>query len=538
MSRDHVTWAVLSVALLACKREPAPAPPPRAEPSAAPVTTATASASALASAPLPAIPARIGDVTIALHTVARSTIELPGPDDIITYRDNPGPRPFRIHALRDRMLVTSGGLVIHALEGGKLRPLEELEGQNLQAREGRERVFPSSAEHTIIESVSGRYPEPLFLRIQGSYTDGGRFGGLGTHTFERAGGRFVERPLPIAAAAWTGGMTLVLRSDELSVLGGTAPPPRRASTGACPVRVKAEALSALPSGEVLVVGTDCGAGGKLALERWPPGSAESSVVSLPAPEDKLRSALVAANEGDRFVAARFERGSFLARIGDPKAPAVQPLEPPSARPIAGMALSDDGCLWAMFGDAKGADLFRRDRLGGWTRAAFPKDVGPLQFEGMYATSCDVVYVAGGLTVETSVIVSSREGRILDEAPDGGPAGASEAAPIADAGSAKPAALSSGCASPFVVLFGLGKSAPPDYDYPATRDALAGWPERAKYRFVEYRYRGQRMFGARAPDQAAAEALADRIRDRVKGSKPAPACYAPAELIREVSFAGG
>ncbi|WP_437916789.1 hypothetical protein WME73_20125 [Sorangium sp. So ce302] len=37
----------------------------------------------------------------------------------------------------------------------------------------------------------------------------------------------------------------------------------------------------------------------------------------------------------------------------------------------------------------------------------------------------------------------------------------------------------------------------------TRDALSGWTDGSKYRFIEYGHRGQRMLGASAPDAARA-----------------------------------
>ncbi|WP_437747049.1 hypothetical protein WMF39_19710 [Sorangium sp. So ce1504] len=71
----------------------------------------------------------------------------------------------------------------------------------------------------------------------------------------------------------------------------------------------------------------------------------------------------------------------------------------------------------------------------------------------------------------------------------------------------------------------------------TRDALSGWADGSKYRFIEYSHRGQRMLGASAPDAARAEALAGRLRERVKGASPAVACFTPAEVLREVRLAG-
>ncbi|WP_437300605.1 hypothetical protein [Sorangium sp. So ce426] len=62
-------------------------------------------------------------------------------------------------------------------------------------------------------------------------------------------------------------------------------------------------MAALPDGEVL------------AVERWAPGRADSMVIPLPAWDGKLLRATVLATERDRYVVARFEAASTLARNG-------------------------------------------------------------------------------------------------------------------------------------------------------------------------------------------------------------------------------
>jgi hypothetical protein len=254
--------------------------------------------------------------------------------------------------------------------------------------------------------------------------------------------------------------------------------------------------------------------------------------------------MVLATERDRYVVARFEAASALARIDVAEAGATAvPLSLPSSKPVTDASLAADGSLWILLGEGDGVELFRRNKEGVYTRATFPKGQG-LSSTGMAAASADVVYLAGSTSNVRSVILSSRPGKLSfpsdapgAAAPDAGaPAAPDAGAPDAGAASAPPAALSSSCASPFVILFAVSKSAPADYDYPATRDALSGWADGSKYRFIEYSHRGQRMLGASAPDAARAEALAARLRERVKGASPAVACFSPAEILREVRLA--
>jgi hypothetical protein len=524
----------LAVVALSCQKREPPRPEPERVPaaSAAPTAAANASASASSGLPVAPVPAKIADATLALHVVASHHQDLPPPDAYIPYDTYAGPRPLRIHALRDRMLVTGFDLALYGLEGGKLRMLDELPPQMLRRRVGADSYHFASST-SIVTHVKGRYPDELYFTVDGAFTDGARIGGAGEGSFVKKGDRYEDDPLPLAASAWTSGKTLVLLGDAF--LGG-ASAPRRTQGKACATRIKAEHMAALPTGEVLVPGGDCDAGGKLALERWAPGSRDGVVVPLPAPEGKIARALIAANERDGFVLASIGGAGFLARVGDAKDAAPAALELPSKKPVTDAGLADDGCLWILLGEGAGVELFRRDKAGVFTRAVFPAPAAALQPLGLYAESCEAVYVAGATSDEDSVIVSTRPGEILHLAD--APKPASSAAPEAGAeAGADPKPLAEGCSTPFVILFALGKTAPENYDYPATRDALSGWPERTKFKFVEYEFKGARTLGARAPDAAAARSLVERVREKVKGSKPVAACFQPGGVRRDLSLGG-
>lgn len=540
---------LLPLALAACKRGESeahrdPAPP---APSAAPPSAQTASASPPASsepgsAPLAAPPpAHIAGTTVALHVVAEDVREVA---EIVPWNQRPSdvPRPFYLHPLRDRVLVTFNGTTIYALADGKLTEEDDIPPERLRLGASASEL-PFMASDVDIVSIVGRWPSDVWIRVDGLFSDGARLNSFASPLYRKQGDRFVESPLPVAATAWTQGRTLVLSGDQFSLAQpGGADLPRRAAGAKCPVRVQAEAMAALPDGEVLVVGRDCDQSDRLAVERWAPGRADSTVIPLPAWDGKLLHAMVLATERDRYVVARFEAASTLARIDVAEAGATAvPLSLPSNKPVTDASLATaDGALWILLGEGDGVELFRRNTEGVYTRATFPKGQG-LSPTGMAAASADVVYLAGTTSNVRSVILSSRPGKLSFPSEEPGAGGPDAGAPTApdggaqDAGaaSAAPAALSSSCASPFVILFAVSKSAPADYDYPATRDALSGWADGSKYRFIEYSHRGQRMLGASAPDAARAEALAARLRERVKGASPAVACFSPAEVLREV-----
>jgi hypothetical protein len=85
-----------------------------------------------------------------------------------------------------------------------------------------------------------------------------------------------------------------------------------------------------------------------------------------------------------------------------------------------------------------------------------------------------------------------------------------------------------CETPFVLLYTLGKKAPPDYDYPATRAALRGHREFAVpgVEFIEFERLERRYFGARVPDFSLGAKLVNLVKDKVPGSTPELVCHDP------------
>lgn len=88
-------------------------------------------------------------------------------------------------------------------------------------------------------------------------------------------------------------------------------------------------------------------------------------------------------------------------------------------------------------------------------------------------------------------------------------------------------FTSKCETPFVLLYTLAKTAPKDYDFPATRDALKGHTELGKASFIEFSRGGQRFFGAIVPSGDLGKKLVDAVKGKVAGSTPQLVCDAPA-----------
>ncbi|MFO0617870.1 MAG: hypothetical protein U0414_35090 [Polyangiaceae bacterium] len=92
-----------------------------------------------------------------------------------------------------------------------------------------------------------------------------------------------------------------------------------------------------------------------------------------------------------------------------------------------------------------------------------------------------------------------------------------------------------CTKPFVVLYGMTKVAPDDYDFPLTRKALKGKLQYKDTRFWVTRDAGQRFLIARVATVQLGRDLVKDISASVKDSKPQLLCGDPAETIRELKI---
>lgn len=96
------------------------------------------------------------------------------------------------------------------------------------------------------------------------------------------------------------------------------------------------------------------------------------------------------------------------------------------------------------------------------------------------------------------------------------------------------AATESCDSIFVLLYGMTRTTPKNYDYPLTRAALKGHTEFGKVTFAETVDRGEHYFGAFVPDFDQGQRLVAVIRRKVKDSKPIMLCRHP-KKVRLLEF---
>jgi hypothetical protein len=98
----------------------------------------------------------------------------------------------------------------------------------------------------------------------------------------------------------------------------------------------------------------------------------------------------------------------------------------------------------------------------------------------------------------------------------------------------PRAATAACKDVYVLLYGITKNTPPNYDFPLTRKALGGRSEFRDVKLAETEENGRRFFGAFVKDYEQGIELAARVRDSVPGSIPAVLCAKP-KVVREVAL---
>jgi hypothetical protein len=186
-------------------------------------------------------------------------------------------------------------------------------------------------------------------------------------------------------------------------------------------------------------------------------------------------------------------------------------------------LAPDASLWVRFGDA----LFRRPERGAWEELALPSR-DPNGKPAVYLPTrltfwnSEVIVVSdkeeGHADQENAAILRSTKPEAVLRAPAARP----ELAPSALVKAATPR-----CNEVFVVLYKLAKTAPPDFDFPLTREALKGHREFAKAEFAETIDGGRRYFVAFVPTYAMGQSLVKLVTEKVKGSTPQLLCGKPA-----------
>ncbi len=476
----------------------------------------------------------------ALHKVTTEAHEVVGelPPGIEYTPENNG--PLTVYRLREVMLVLHGLEDGWTLSGQRLVPATGWEGLRRGAR-----INDAWLQTGDWVRVVGRYPSDYWATVDAGFYQGPRMptttGRVSYHTVRGTSSRTPD--LPLLAEPWVQGGVLTTNGQTLAYVGtAKVSLPVRTNGREGTARVRIEAMTTLPRGDVLVAGQDFDDPKHLALERWKPGETTSEV--LPLPLHATRYVSVQATDSVTYVAAwgsdtERKDAAGLVRI---EGTTITPLGLPDSVRFEDVQLTPDGTLWMLISSPDDG-LYRLDAARGELQH-YPLPRG-VSSHGMFARDARVAYV-GGDSPEATFLLSTDPEPIALESLPAAPASASASAMPWASASAPAASASAGsepapvplrpdCATPFVILFAVGKTAPADYDYPATHDAMMGWDDAKKFRFVEFLRRDQRTLGARAPDVAAATALVERLRERIKGSSPAAVCFSPTRVVREVNL---
>src|SRR5262249_25616254 len=145
----------------------------------------------------------------------------------------------------------------------------------------------------------------------------------------------------------------------------------------------------------------------------------------------------------------------------------------------------------------------------------------------WLSSGNMMIVAQG-DGETALLAGVKPDKVLDASAE--PAAGAKAPPKAVAfgkGGPPPAR----CQSPFAGLYKLSRVAPPDFDFPLTREAVKGHTELSDVRFAETEDGGSRYLVAFVPNLGRGQKLVALVRDKVNGARPQLLCGEPPKINR-------
>ncbi len=299
--------------------------------------------------------------------------------------------------------------------------------------------------------------------------------------------------------------------------GGPVPVPTKAKCGAA---VMASGFAALPTGEVFAAGSSC-EGEQAAVEWWAPGETHGKLQQLGGEDPQNAVFVLPASASDVWVVASSYRKTTIAHF-DGSAWKVEPNT--FAHPLISASLAKDGTLWAVSRspwDQKHpqGDVYKRPSGGTWTLVPLPE--GETKPATIVAAPDGTIWVGAddGLlaTIAPKGDVQSLDWKVGQQFPTGVNV---------------PKAATEGCDSIYVLMYGITKVTPKDYDFPMTRKALAGHPELKDARFAVTEDNGHQYFGAFVPTLAMGKKIEKLVKDKVKGSKPAVLCSAP-KTVREL-----
>lgn len=306
----------------------------------------------------------------------------------------------------------------------------------------------------------------------------------------------------------------------------------RGTFGLCESGFVADMLGTLPSGHAFMTGVTCsqdgsGDDGKIGVKHWWSENPKGTVDLLPETANKTFEAvgIVIRTEKDAYVAgnvggARPGQSNTLAPYlahFDGKAWVRDTL--PTSDTLASIDVDSQGKLWLV---STHGNVYARPAGGAWVDVPTPR-AG--KYETRIAASKIWVRAPGdewivGAYESRHVILHSGPATPNAELPD------LETMENKVADLAMPTPLTPLCYRPFALLFTLSKVAPPDFDYPATREALKGHTEFADAQFIEFKRLDKRFMGAFVSDVDMGKKLVELIKKKVPNSTPQLVCHAP------------
>jgi hypothetical protein len=376
--------------------------------------------------------------------------------------------------------------------------------------------------------------------------------------------------------------------------GGGAPAPQMTPGKGCKTAVLGHAdLVTLPSGELFGLGAACapdraynpyfmgGFGGPLAVERWAKGARKGTVDVLPGSEGlkdtmppyELHAvgpsevfALVSTQKGDPYLARWDGRAwtnvspvgmgepagklwrtrdgatwlaaeTHLQRLDGAKWTAFAP--PGKKAKLQWVEKAPDDTFWAR----REKDLLHLGAAGAWENVALPEvdDGDALVPEAVSWNDGEMFVVASDRQGEITLLSVKKREKVLDLAtaedagngPTNKPGGTAGDALREEHAFGRVTPATPACKELFVVLYKLAKVAPPDYDFPLTRQALKGHTELSDVSFAETEDGGRRYFVGFVPNFKKGQDLVKLVKDEVKGATPQLLCGKPPKQNRSV-----
>ena len=448
-------------------------------------------------------------------------------------------RGFRVHPFRDRMVVTQAGNVYLAQEG-KLR----LDPKAITTEPVPGETAPLGAYE--IRRMEGSWPETLVVEAHFESFMGPRQFSSREVRYLRAGGKWkADKSLPSAVAAWSNDSLLALSPTGLEIVAGTpsgALPKLASATelsvcaGSATI-LQPDALATTPTGEVFVLGRRCDTQA-YAVERFATGQTTGTLEDLPdAPKERGSMELVAGSATSVFAivstptmapyVARFDGDAFrLIKLPDP------------GRVDAAWAPPDGSLFLLTRSDQKNAaSLLVRFRPDGTVTRFVAPQGRPLA--DLWAADAETAFTAWSNDYGNASILYSTKPEVLMGTPppevteEGSPAASSSAAPPPEMASLPLPPWTEACTTPFVFLYDVSPKAPPRFDFPATRKAVATFDKASEVKLVEFVYEKKRKLGARVPSADVGRALMKHVVENMADEKPELVCYEPAEGLREI-----